>query len=157
MNTYIPSNFAILDSASGDIDRDGIADLIVILKDTAENRDTATNRPLLLLQGNGRGLYKLIGRNDSVVLCFNCGGMWGDPYESMTVKEGYFSIEHMGGSNWRWTRIITFKYDVTRKIFVLHRDAGYSWWTLEKGHEKDYVTTPKDFDKLPFDRYRYEK
>ena len=155
--TFIPSNFTLLDSASGDINQDGLTDLVLILRDTAEKRDTATNRPLLLLQGNGKRLYRLIGRNDSVVLCLNCGGIWGDPYEGITIKKGYFSIEHMGGSNWRWTRIITFKFDVKRKRFVLHRDAGYSWWTLKSGHEEDIVTSKKDFDKLPFDNYRYEK
>lgn len=157
LKSFIPLNFTLLDSASGDINLDGVPDLVLILRDTVEKYNPDTTRPLLLLQGNGKGLYKLIARNDSVVLCLNCGGIHGDPYDGITIKKGYFSIEHMGGSSWRWTRIITFKYDLKHKIFVLHRDAGYSWWTLERGHESDIIISKEDFDKLPFEHYRYEK
>ena len=157
LKTFIPPNFTLLDSASGDINLDGLTDLVLILRNTAEKLNPDTTRPLLLLQSNGKGLYKLVGRNDSVVLCMNCGGIWGDPYDNMTVKKGYFSIEHMGGSSWRWTRIITFKFDIKRKLFVLHRDAGFSWWNVERGHERNIVTSKEDFDKLPFEKYKYEK
>src|ERR1700748_1748297 len=103
LKSFIPPNFTLLDSASGDINLDGVNDLVLILRDTVEKMNPDANRPLLLLQGNSNGLYKLVGRNDNVVLCKNCGGIHGDPYEGITIKKGYFSIEHMGGTSWRWT------------------------------------------------------
>lgn len=33
-----------------------------------------------------------------------------NPYSGLTIKNGYFSVEHYAGSAWRWTRIPTFKY-----------------------------------------------
>lgn len=154
--SFIPSKFVLLDSAGGDLDRDGVRDLILILRDTAEhtNPDDAA-RPLLLLKGDGKGSYQLAGRNDSVVLCAGCGGVMGDPYQQMVIKAGYFSIEFYGGSRERWTRIITFKYDLVRKLFVLHRDAGESYDnTAPSKTMKGYVTRQQDFDKLPFDKFR---
>ncbi len=68
-------------------------------------------RPLLILIGNSYGnLKKVAHNNNNTVLCHNCGGIFSDPFEGITIKNGYFSVEHYGGSNWRWTEIITYKY-----------------------------------------------
>src|SRR4249920_3850882 len=124
--SFIPADFSILDSASGDINKDGKKDLLVILKNNLEETNGDTTRPLLILLGNEKGFYNLSGRNDRVVLCKSCGGVFGDPYAGITVKNNFFSIEHYGGSNWRWTRIITFRYDLRSKQVLLHLDAGDS-------------------------------
>jgi hypothetical protein len=157
LQAFIPKNFSILDSAAGDINKDGWQDLVVILRNRFENMNTDTTRPLLLLIGNGRGKYKLLARNDSVVLCKGCGGVHGDPYEGLTVKRGDFSVEHLGGSGWRWTRIITFKFDALKKRFLLHRDAGFSWHVSDTSKMTEILNRKEDFDSLPFDKFSYNK
>ncbi|HTL09229.1 MAG TPA: hypothetical protein VL307_13260 [Chitinophagaceae bacterium] len=127
LQKFIPPNYLLLDSASGDLDKDSLPDLVLVLKVNNEAEAPDTTRPLLLLRKNKAGLYALIARNDSVVLCLGCGGAMGDPYQGITIKNGYFSIEHYGGSSWRWSRIITFRYDSNSKRFILHRDAGESF------------------------------
>jgi hypothetical protein len=121
--SFIPADYQVLDSASGDLTGDGIKDLVLILHLSKETDFPDTTRSLLLLQGLGKGQYQLMARNDHVVYCAGCGGVFGDPYAGITVKGKYFSIEHYGGSNWRWTRVITFRYDAKTKHFLLHRDA----------------------------------
>lgn len=157
LKEIIPTDFTILDSASGDLNKDGVKDLVLILKNKYEKSNTDTTRPLLLLQGNKAGQFKLIARNDSVVLCFGCGGVFGDPYQGITIKNGYFSIEHYGGSNWRWTRIITFRFDPKTKSFYLHRDAGQSWHISDPNKTTENLYNKTDFDKLSFDKYSYDK
>lgn len=157
LTKFIPVDFTILDSASGDINKDGIKDLVVILRNKYENFNTDTTRPLLLLEGNTKGQYKLIVRNDSVVLCMGCGGVHGDPYQGITIKNGYFSIEHFGGSGWRWTRIITFKFEIKTKQFILHRDAGQSWHISDPNKTTENLFNKEDFDKLTFERFSYNK
>jgi hypothetical protein len=134
---FIPKGFTLLDSASGDINEDGFTDLILILKNHTEVEMSDTTRPLLILQGSKNKTYTLIARNDHVVLCQACGGVFGDPYASLVVKHNYFSIEHYGGSNWRWTRIITFKYDLKTKQYVLHKDGGESFHTSDPDKTTD--------------------
>ena len=155
--SFIPADFSILDSASGDINKDGKKDLLVILKNNFEETNGDTTRPFLLLLGSEMGLYFLSGRNDSVVLCKACGGVFGDPYAGMTVKNNFFSIEHYGGSNWRWTRIITFRYDLKSKQVLLHRDAGDSFHTSDPDKTTLNLYSKEDFGKLSFLEYSYYK
>ena len=153
---FIPKGFSLLDSASGDLNKDAIKDLVLILKNDAEERNGDTTRPLLLLAGKGNGLFTLLARNDHVVLCASCGGVFGDPYEGITIKNGYFSIEHYGGSNWRWTRIITFKYDVATKNFKLHRDGGVSFHTSEPDKQTETFHNKKYYGNLLFTQFTNE-
>jgi hypothetical protein len=153
--TFIPKGYTLLDSASGDLNKDGIKDLIVVLRNDVEETMPDTTRPLLILHGTKNKTYTLIAKNDHVVLCEACGGVFGNPYEGLTIKDNYFSVGHYGGSNWRWTRIITFKYDVKNKKYVLHKDAGISYHTSDPDKTTDIITGKKDFDKLPFSKYNY--
>lgn len=58
-------------------------------------------RPLYILTGQSDQSYKLAAKNDNVVYCVNCGGIMGDPFSGIAIKNGYFSVEHYGGSAWR--------------------------------------------------------
>ncbi len=154
---FIPAGFSILDSLSGNLNLDSYLDLILILKINGEDSFFDINRPLLILTGQANRTYKLEARNDSVVLCRSCGGVFGDPYESTVIKNGYFSIQHYGGSNWRWSRIITFKYNKEKNNWVLHRDAGESFHTSAPDKTEKIITNKNDFDVLSFEKFTYAK
>jgi len=157
LQSFIPADYSILDSASGDINKDGKKDILVILKSNQEENAGDTVRPLLVLLGSGKELYELAARSDSVVLCKACGGVFGDPYAGMTVKNNFFSIEHYGGSNWRWTRIITFRYDLKTGKIYLHKDAGESFHVDDPDKTRPYAYSREDYGKLLFSKYSYDK
>jgi hypothetical protein len=153
LKTFIPVGYALLDSASGDMNKDGIRDVVLILKKKNEGTQNDVERPLLILHGSKGKKYVLAAKNNKVVLCASCGGVFGDPYDKLVIKNNYFSVEHYGGSNWRWTRIMTFKYDLKRKLYMLHRDAGISYHTSDPDKTTETVHSKKDFDKLLFTEY----
>jgi hypothetical protein len=157
LQSFIPKDFTILDSASGDINKDGKKDWVVILRNDYERINADTARPLLLLLGNGKGEYKLAERNDSIFLCLACGGVFGDPYAGIKIKNNFFSIEHYRGNNWRWTRIVTFKYDIKSRQFILYRDAGDSYHTSEPNKTTRNMYNKEDFGKLLFSKFSYNK
>lgn len=153
LKAFIPAGYTILDSTSGDLNKDGYTDMVLILKNEKESTQNDLARPLFILHGTKSKKYILFSSNNKVVFCASCGGVFGDPYSRLVVKSNFFSVEHYGGSNWRWTRIITFKYDLKKKAYVLHRDAGESFHTSDPDKTTPAVHSKKDFDKLLFKDY----
>lgn len=154
VKTHIPDGFEIMDTCSGDLNLDGIMDYLILLRKVeevavAKATDSTIKRRLLILTGTGES-YHLAGQSDNAVYCVNCGGMMGDPYQEMVIKKGYFSIEHCGGSSWRWTRTVTFKYSKEDSTWYLHKDGGESYHASDPDKVKTKVRTVKDFGKVPF-------
>ncbi len=156
LTDYVVDDYSILDTVFGDLNKDEIKDCILVLKSKNEKNSDfrdEINRPLIILIGEGKNKYTFVGRNDRVVYCKACGGVFGDPYDQVVIKNGYFSVEHYGGSNWRWTRIITFKYDEKKKNWFLHRDGGDSFHTSNPEDTKTEVKTTKDFGVVSFENF----
>ena len=155
-----PKGYVLLDSMSGDLNRDAHRDLILIYKQAQESEDfdKPSKRPLLLYLGQTDGrTYRLAARNDKAVLCSLCGGVMGDPYSGLAIKNGFFTVEHHGGSNWRWTRFITFRYDTKDKKWYLHKDGGENYHTSEPHKSTTSVKTTKDFGRIVFEQFDADK
>lgn len=155
---FIPAGYQVLDLTRGDLNKDAYPDAVMVLykKDeekTSDVIDHPEKRPLLILTGQADKSYKLAFRSDNAVYCVNCGGMMGDPFTGITIKDGYFSVEHYGGSGWRWTRIITFKYNPADKSWYLFKDGGDSFHAAEPEKVKTKVKTVKDFGKIVFQKF----
>lgn len=155
---FVPDNYSVLDTAIGDLNLDGINDYVIVLNKNGE--DTLSNvvnnperRPLLIILCNQNNELYLARRNDNTVYCIDCGGMMGDPFEGITIKDGYFSIEHYGGSAWRWTRIITYKYSKQDQEWYLYKDGSESFHATKPGKVESKIETTKDFGKVNFQNY----
>lgn len=116
LDEFVPKDYKILDYEEGDLNQDGISDVLLLLKEIDEENksdvlDYPAYRPIKLLirQDNNRLIE--ITSNDKVVFCYDCGGMMGDPYQSLSIENGNFGIHHYGGSGWRWNHTINFQYD----------------------------------------------
>ncbi len=158
---YIPNGFAIYESQAGNLNLDKEQDLLVVLetqtmmnydswKQTGETKEE--NRPLLIFTRKN-GVLHFVARNDHVVLCRICGGVWGDPFESLVIKDGFFSVGHYGGSNWRWTLIVTFRYYPKSQDWFLWKQGGDSFHTSAPEQTETKVKTQKDFGWVSFERY----
>lgn len=164
LKKYIPKGFDALEIAKGDLNRDAYADVILVLKKKGEEKtsdviDHPEKRPLLILLGQADKSYKLAARSDNSVYCVDCGGMMGDPFTGITIKNGYFSVEHYGGSGQRWTRIVTFKYSPAEKNWFLFKDGGDRFHATAPEEVKTEVRTVKNFGKVSiqkFDIYKEE-
>lgn len=155
---FIPDGYVVLGHAYGDLNKDKMPnDVLMILKKLDEEKTSDVNenveaRPLLIITRQKDGSLKEVMRNDSVVLCYNCGGAFGDPYAGITIKNGYFSIEHYGGSSWKWERIVTFKYDKKGNTWLLHRD-GTVRYQPDNSVGGEEIRTSKQFGRLEFRKF----
>ena len=155
---FILPNYSILDTASGDLNGDAYPDKLLLLKKRGEDTSSDVTehpekRPLLVLTGQQDATYKLAARNDNAVLCVDCGGVMGDPYMRLVIKGGYFSIELAGGSSWRWTRTVTFKYASNVHSWFLYKDGQGSFHASEPDKVETKLYTVKDFGKIRFEQF----
>jgi hypothetical protein len=154
----IPSGFSLLDSASGDLNKDKYPDYILILKKNNESEisnclDNPSLRPLYIFLGNESNKFTLVASNEKAVLCFDCGGIFGDPYDGITIKNGFFTIEHYGGSAWRWTKYITFKYNTKDSNWYLHKVISHNYHNSNPNKISSKVLTTKNFGKILFEDF----
>lgn len=157
--SFVPDGYAILNTTDGDLNSDLLKDKILVLKKNDEDtiRSYEPVRPLLVLIGEEENKYRLAARNDSTVFCYQCGGVMGDPFTGITIKNGYFSVEHYGGSSWRWTRIITYKYSKEENKWFLNRDGAESFHATDPEKVESTIKTSKDFGKVAFEDFNIYK
>jgi hypothetical protein len=158
MKSFVPKGYDVLDLTKGDLNRDAYPDAIMVLYKKGEEKivnanDEPEKRPLLILVGQANKSYVLAAKNNNVVYCVSCGGQMGDPFTGITINNGYFSAEHYGGSGWRWTRIVTFKYSPQEKKWFLFKDGGERFNAITHEEIKTKVRTAKDFGKVPFQSF----
>jgi len=87
-------------------------------------------RPMLIFSRDSAGHYRLLGRNDHVILRRDEGGANGcDPFEGqrIAVKGSYFTLEQGVGCGEHWTYYLTFRFDPRSKEFVFDNSRGESW------------------------------
>jgi hypothetical protein len=112
---FIPAHYDTLDAGrtDGDLNHDGRPDVALALRSdeeaTAESEENLPARLLLVLFGTPTG-YTLAAQSGKVLLCKECGGMYGDPFAGLTIYKGILSIDHYGGSSWRWSITSKFRY-----------------------------------------------
>ena len=97
----IPDNYSIVDSISGDLDKDSINELVVAYNVGPENEIDGVPRELIIYKLENdkwiewkKSAQALYGSRD--------GGMMGDPYGEMEIRNGILHISQNGGSSWKW-------------------------------------------------------
>lgn len=156
--TFIPEGELVLDYEYGDLNKDELKnDVILISHDAKAEREEEgeeLKRTAYILTRTADNKLKQEAKNEGIVMCSSCGGVFGDPYDDIAIKNGYFSLEHYGGSNWRWTHIITFKYDKEKNKWFMHKEGGTSYHTSEPDKAEETVKTTKDFGIVAFEDYK---
>lgn len=111
--TLIPEGWQIFDhpnaQTEGDLNGDGLSDVAMVIE-KKEGDDPAPSRALLIAFGNKDQLYTLSIVAENVILDAQSGGVWGDPFESISITDGVLNVQDYGGSNWRWYNRYQFQF-----------------------------------------------
>ena len=149
----------------GDLNGDGREDFILVLEKENPAKDEydmpKNQRPLLILTRGADGKLTLAKRNERIIMCSECGGVFGDPFEGVTVGRNTFTAEFYGGSAWRWKYSYKFNYSRIDKTWQLVRAEEISYHTSDPDKMKTVVRTPpRGFGKIDiadFDPENYLK
>jgi hypothetical protein len=118
---FIPEGWEVLDSAEGDLNKDGINDKAFII----EPIDKLTlERNLLIAFGNKDGTYTLSINSRKAILLSHEGGPFGDPFLDICVDRGSVLIKFMGGSI-RWHKYYRFRYQDGDWYLIGFTEGGY--------------------------------
>ncbi|HEV2761602.1 MAG TPA: hypothetical protein VGV38_01310 [Pyrinomonadaceae bacterium] len=150
---------------AADLNGDGAQDFVLVLEkekpDLGEYDLPSNQRPLLILVRGADGRLALAKRNERVVLCSRCGGVFGDPFEGVEVGRNTFTVHLYGGSSWRWKLAYKFNYSRIDKTWQLVRAEDISFHTSDPNKARTRIhTPPRDFGKIDladFDPENYLK
>jgi hypothetical protein len=93
ITNFIPKGYFVLDSLSGQINKDNLKDKIIILASEQEYKDN-TPRTFLILINDSVGGYVLKVKNQNVIPCLKCTGGTGgeDSYSDLSLNKNLFSF-----------------------------------------------------------------
>ncbi len=133
LQSFVLKGHEVLDFLETDLNADKKADAILILKVIEEDTITTEDpkRPFLLLIRQPGEQLALRSRNDNLVMCYHCGGVFGDPYEGLTAIKDGFTISFYGGSSWRWGQEYSFVYDSKRAGIFLSKEKQVSYHSTD--------------------------
>jgi hypothetical protein len=149
LKRLIPRDTTLFNHQVADLNGDGRPDIVFIVEAKAGRDDGTGQRTLFIAIRQADGALKVVKQNDKVVYCRQCGGVFGDPFESLDVTPGKLSVSHYGGSNWRWSNTFSFAYSRRDDTWQLIRVEESSFHTSnpDKGKSKTYKP-PRDFGKI---------
>ena len=138
---------------AADLNGDGRGDFILVLEKENPAKDAddfpVGQRPLLLLLRGADGRLSAAKRNERLVMCSRCGGVFGDPFEGVEAGRNTFTVHHYGGSNHRWKYSYKFNYSRIDRTWQLVRTEEISYHTSEPDKMKTRVfTPPRDYGKI---------
>ena len=85
------------------------------------------------------------------------GGVFGDPFQSLNLYSGGFSISFYGGSNWRWVYDYDFRWNAGRKQWMLFRESSGSFNSTDMENTmKNTEIEASELGLIPFEKFSYE-
>ncbi len=113
----IPPNYTLLASEQGDLDKDGIGELVVAYNTQTQEGEESVPRELIIYKWEKetwvewkKSRQALYGSRD--------GGMMGDPFEEIAIKKGILWISHYGGSSWKWGFTDKYRYQAGEMFLI---------------------------------------
>lgn len=152
LHSLVPEGFETHDYIYGNLNLDAYPDIALVLNNVADTSDLIFNRPLLILQGIGQGMYKQMGRNDKILACRVCGGNVDDPYMGIVTNKGSLTINQHAGSAWLTTWSYTFTFDPSDQELKLQKEIFNTFHSTE--FQKENVTENTQKYGISFDAWK---
>ncbi len=154
---FIEKGTRLLDFASADLNGDNLSDYVFILeKPYSEEEDG--QRPLKIAVRDIAGKLNVVKANDKMVMCSECGGMMGDPFEGIQAERNTFSVSFYGGGVERWSLMYEFKYSRRDKTWQLTLvDTSSFPFDNQDATKTKQFRPPKDYGKIDIAEFDPQK
>jgi hypothetical protein len=158
LKNFIPSGHQVLSLAKGDLNWDGIEDVVLVLnkkgEDTLAVDAIHPKRKCLIFFAQKDKSLKLFAQNDNIVYQYDYDHNFKEAFVEVRISKGEFSVDHYGGFNDRLGRATVFKYNAADKKIYLIRDEHSSFSAMEpETTAKEKIYTAKNFGKVSFEKF----
>ncbi|MDU0204906.1 hypothetical protein ACYEXS_35765 [Paenibacillus sp. MAH-36] len=145
--------------ATGDLNKDGIDDIAIIIEGEKGTKDQVPQRALVIAFGNGNNQYTFSMMAEKAILKANAGGIWGDPLEGISIDRGSILINFYGGSNDRWYEKYRFRFQDNDWYLIGATLGSFNSGktTIENADEEDYNLLTGDFTLRKTDEHEQSK
>ncbi len=133
----VPKGHTLLTQASGDLNKDGVDEKIIVLNNGIIS-DFGEERTILIFKADN-GAWKMWERATGAILPSENGGMMGDPFQSIKVENGALVINHFGGSRIKWEYTHRFRFQ--NEKWELIGATSISYAPCEEQQTFDYNLT----------------
>lgn len=146
---FIPDNFVLFEKISGDLNKDGLDDVVLIIKDT-DKKQIVQDEYRGQLDQNRRGLIILLAKQNGYQLaleniaCFSSenedGGVYFPPELFVSIKKGnlYINYGHGRYGHWQYTfrlqntNFELIGYDQVDGVVVVQREVSINFLSKKK-------------------------
>lgn len=131
----VPKAYEPIKEITGDLDKDSIPEKVIVYNMAADS-DTANDytgvaREIIIFKKD-KDKWTIWHRSTKAIGNSSDGGMMGDPFEDIEIKNGILIISESGGSSWKWGYQDKYRYQNNRFELI-----GY---TSEYGRDCEYWT-----------------
>ena len=147
-NVPIPSNYSVVESVFGDLDKDGVDELVVAYNTKSNEDEIREGVPReLIIYKKLNNKWTIWQKSMQALSGSSDGGPMGDPFGEISIEKGILKIYHEGGGSWKWNH--TDKYRFDGKDFRLIGYESYSGMLCEhwEGVDFNLVTGKINFTK----------
>lgn len=118
LTDFVPQGWAVEDQANGDLNGDGVADLVAVLVQNDQVQgDEQPERAMIVLLSQGKAQFVMAGTNDSIFQCKGCGGV--KEGAGVSIRKGVIIATQSSGSREFASETWRFRYDFPKRRFVI--------------------------------------
>lgn len=149
----IPKGWHILEKVKGvpekvegDLNEDGVSDIAAIIEEDSHGENSPA-RAIIIAFGTQEKTYTLSINSGKAVLKSDEGGVFGDPFESLSINRGSILLTFYGGSNWRWYSRYRFRFQDNGWYLIGATLGSYFTGTTteDNADEEDYNLLTGDY------------
>ena len=146
----VPVPYHKIREVLGDLDRDGIAEKIVVYNKSDEDEANGVDREVIIFKSSGKG-WNIWQRSSTAVGNSRGGGMMGDPFEDIEVKNGILFISQSGGSSWKWSHVDKYRFQ-NKQLELIGYSSFYGklceyWTSVDYNLSTGKVEYKKEYEK----------
>jgi hypothetical protein len=140
----VPAQYRLTKEVYGDLNKDGQEEKVAVYNMKSEENDTKGIDRIVIIFKKNQGQWVIWQQSINAVGNSKAGGMMGDPFEDIAIKNGVLLISQAGGSSWKWSH--TDKYKFQNNSFELIGYTSYYGKPCEYQANFDYNLSTGDIE-----------